>query len=172
MITEVEGSLLKDIQPYSILLHQVNCLGKMSSGLAAQMAKKFDGLWKSYHDYCGWFQADYNGKSHRNEILGTWHIFRPKDRDDLIIVSAFGQEYASRNEKMTDYDAWEKILKKLEHQTRQANKTQDKDKQWKIHAPYNLGCGLGGGDWEEMYSLLKTHFGNSPVELVLHKLNK
>ncbi len=170
MITEVEGNLLRDIKPYSVLLHQVNCLGKMGAGLAAQMAKKFDGLWQSYHEYCGWFQEDYNGKSHRHEILGTWHIFRPKDRDDLIVVNAFGQEYVSRDRQVTDYDAWNKILKKLEKQTRIENKTRPKEKQWKIHAPFNMGCGLGGGDWKEMYALIELYFATSPVEFVIHKL--
>lgn len=170
MITEVDGNLLSDIKPYSIIIHQVNCLGKMGAGFAAQIAKKFDGLWKSYHEYCGWFQEDYNGKSHRDEILGTWHIFRPKGRNDLIIVNAFGQEYVSRDRQVTDYDAWNKILKKLEKQTRIENKTRSKEKQWKIHAPFNMGCGLGGGDWEKMYALIKLYFEESSVEFVIHKL--
>lgn len=170
MIVEVEGSLLKDIKPYSVLLHQVNCLGKMGAGLAAQMSKKFDGLWQSYHKYCMWFQEDYNGKSHRDEILGTWHVFKPKDRDDLIICNAFGQEYVSRERQVTDYDAWNKILSKLELQTRTVNNKLPKDKQWTIHAPYNMGCGLGGGSWNEMYELINLYFGESPVEFVIHKI--
>lgn len=170
MITEVEGSLLKDIKPYSVLLHQVNCLGKMGAGLAAQMAKNFNGLWQSYHEYCGWFQEDYNGKSHRDEILGTWHVFKPKDRDDLIICNAFGQEYVSRDRQVTDYNAWNKILNKLEKQTRAVNKTLPAEKQWTIHAPFNMGCSLGGGDWEEMMSLIKTYFEDSPVKFVIHKI--
>ena len=35
MITEVNSNILKDIEPYTVLLHQVNCLGKMGAGLAA-----------------------------------------------------------------------------------------------------------------------------------------
>ena len=170
MITEVNSNILKDIEPYTVLLHQVNCLGKMGAGLAAQISKKFPGLWKDYHEYCGWFQEDDNGKSHRHEILGSWHKFQPKD--DLIICNAFGQEYVNRNGRMTDYDAWHKILKKLEMQTRNVNKTLPKEKQWKIHAPYNLGCGLGGGDWDEMYSIIQTYFNDSPVEFVIHKYEK
>lgn len=55
MITEVEGNLLKDIQPYSVLLHQVNCVGTIGAGLALQMAKKFDGMYKAYREHCSWF---------------------------------------------------------------------------------------------------------------------
>lgn len=169
MIVEVEGSLLKDIKPYSVILHQVNCLGKMGAGLAAQLNKKFDGLWKSYHEYCSWFQEDYNGKSHRDQILGTWHVFKPKGRNDLIICNAFGQEYVSREKQMTDFDAWRKIFSKLEIQTKNINKTLPANRQWKIHAPYKMGCGLGGGDWQEMYSLIEEYFKNSPVEFIIHK---
>ena len=89
----------------------------------------------------------------------------------MIICNAFGQEYVNRNGRMTDYDAWHKILKKLEMQTRNVNKTLPKEKQWKIHAPYNLGCGLGG-DWDEMYSIIQTYFNDSPVEFVIHKYEK
>ena len=75
MVKTVEGSMLEDIEPNTVLLHQVNCAGKMGAGLAASMRKRFPGLWKSYYDYCMWFQEDYNGKSHREELLGTWHKF-------------------------------------------------------------------------------------------------
>lgn len=51
---------------------------------------------------------------------------------------------------MTDYDAWDKIFSKLVLQTLRVNKGRPPEKQWKIHAPYGLGCGLGGGDWDEM----------------------
>lgn len=167
MIKIVEGNMLRDIEPYSVLLHQVNCMGKMGAGLAAQMAHKFDGLFKSYHEYCSWFQEGYDGKSHRDEILGTWHKFQVKD--DLIICNAFGQERYGRNGQLTDYDAWHQILRKLELQTRCVNKNREKDKKWKIHAPYKLGCGLGGGDWEEMYAIIEEYFKTSPVTFVLHK---
>lgn len=88
MITEVEGNLLKDIQPYSVLLHQVNCVGTMGAGLALQMAKKFDGMYKAYREHCSWFQKDWTGKTHYDELLGTWFRWQPKE--DLIVCNAFG----------------------------------------------------------------------------------
>ena len=96
-------------------------------------------------------------------------MFKPKDRDDLIICNAFGQEYVSRERQVTDYDAWNKILSKLELQTRITNEKLPKDKQWSIHAPYNMGCGLGGGSWNEMFSIIEKYFKNSTVSFVIHK---
>ena len=37
-----------------------------------------------------------------------------------------------------------------------------------MHIPYGIGCGLGGGDWEEMKSLFDFYFGESPVKLYIH----
>lgn len=71
---------------------------------------------------------------------------------------------------MTDYDAWDKIFSKLVLQTLRVNKGRPPEKQWKIHAPYGLGCGLGGGDWDEMSQLIEKHFGDTAVELIIHKM--
>ena len=88
MIQTVEGNMLEDIEPYTVLLHQVNCIGKLGQGIASAMNKKFTGLWPSYNGYCRWFQEDFSKKSHYDELLGTWHRFEVKP--DLIICSAFG----------------------------------------------------------------------------------
>ena len=166
MIKEVEGSLLSDIQPYSVILHQVNCLGKMGAGIALQLAKMFPDMYKDYKSYCSWFQEYGDEKrNHYDELLGTFHRYQVKN--DLIICNAFAQVGVSRQKTMTNYDAWESIFRKIELQTRNVNKTRKMN--WTIHCPYKMGCGLAGGDWDQMYALIETYFKDSPVEFVIHR---
>ena len=113
MIKEVEGSLLSDIQPYSVILHQVNCLGKMGAGIALQLAKMFPDMYKDYKSYCSWFQEYGDEKcNHYDKLLGTFHRYQVKN--DLIICNAFAQVGVSRQKTMTNYDAWESIFRKIE----------------------------------------------------------
>lgn len=160
MIQTIEGNMLEDIEPYTVLLHQVNCIGKFGQGVSAAISKKFDGFWQSYSSYCKWFQPDYNGKSHIDEILGTWHRFEAKP--DLIVCSAFGIAAPSRDGASADIDAWSKILRKLALQTRRANKALPEEKQWKIRMPYKLGMNLDDMSWEELNALIEQNFKDSP----------
>lgn len=160
MIRVVEGSIFDNLPPYSVILHQCNAKGWMGAGIAAKIAKKWPNVFKEYHEYCQWFKD-----GHEDEIMGTF--VGVKVNPSLIVCNAIAQKTVSRHAQMTDYDAWEKICKKIEAQTRRINQAQGVN--WSIHAPERIGCGLGGGDPEKMKEIFEFYFGDSPVQLTFYR---
>lgn len=160
MIYKVKGNLFDGLPDCSVVMHQVNCLGVADAGFAKQVRERFSGWYESYSEYCRF------SKDNPKELLGRFHQHAVNDR--LIICSAFAQVGISKTAVMTDYRAWDTILRRIEKQISEKNRN---DRQsWSLHIPYGIGCGLGGGDWEEMKSLFDFYFGESPVKLYIHSL--
>ena len=166
MITEVEGSLFDGLPEYSVIMHQVNCLGIAGAGVALQVKNKFPKWYDDYHTYCSWFKGGSFAADRTQDLLGTFHQHKVSDK--LIICSAFGQLGIAKDKPVTDYNAWKRIMRMVERQTRYVNEKMGMN--WTVHIPHMMGCGLGGGDWDRMRELLGFYFGDSPVQLVIHKL--
>ena len=161
MIKEVEGSIFEDIKPYTVIMHQCNAKGWLGAGIAKEIRLRWPEVFNKYHNYCAWFKD-----GHEDEIMGTFVGVNVKP--DLIICNAIAQLTVGRAAQMTDYDAWEKICGNIVRQTHYVNKTTGS--KWSIHVPYKIGCGLGGGDWDQMMEIFQKYFGESDVEFVIHKL--
>lgn len=161
MITEVEGSIFEDIKPYTVIMHQCNAKGWMGAGIAKEIARRWPKVFNEYHKYCSQFK---DGRE--NEILGTF--VGVKVKPGFIICNAIAQLTVGKTKRQTDYDAWETICAKVSRQMHKVNEITGKN--WTIHVPYNIGCGLGGGNWNQMMEIFKKHFGESDVEFVIHKL--
>ena len=161
MITEVEGSIFEDIKPYTVIVHQCNAKGWIGAGISKEIRRRWPNVFNEYHNYCSWFKD-----GHEEEIMGTF--VGVKVKPDLIICNAIAQQTVGKATQITDYDAWEVLCAKISRQTHRVNKMTGKN--WTIHVPYNIGCGLGGGDWDQMMEIFQKHFGESDVELVIHKI--
>lgn len=159
MIKTIHTNLLHDIPDYSVILHQVNCQGMSTAGQMSQIIKRFPDWFQNYHGYCGWFRD-----GHENEILGTFHRYDVNPK--LIICSAFAQIGISRAKQVTNYEAWEKICRNVERQTRLVNEKMRLN--WKIHIPYNIGSNFEGGNISAMMDIFEFYFKDSPVELWIH----
>lgn len=159
MIKEVYGSIFDNLPEYSVLVHQCNAKGWMGAGIAKEIAKRWPNSFKEYHEYCCWFK---DGRE--SEILGTF--VGVKISPTFIICNAIAQITVGRSKQQTDYDAWEVLCKKLEQQTRRVNKVTGKN--WTLHVPFKIGCGLGGGLWENMMEIFERYFANSSVDLIIH----
>lgn len=157
MVIETKGNLF-DARDWSVILHQVNCMGIAGAGLAKQMDSAFPGWKASYAEHCHAFRPE--------ELIGTFRSFKAGEKK--IVCDAFGQIDISKARRMTDYKAWQKIFPTLERQIRKMNS--EKGIAWSLHIPYRLGCGLGGGDWSEMRRMIEFYFGDSPVQAVIHRL--
>jgi O-acetyl-ADP-ribose deacetylase (regulator of RNase III) len=110
-----------------IIVHQVNCR-KACGGLAGALSRQFPEAFEVYFIVAC---PDFLG----NLILGH-------DKEDLYIGHLFGQDLPGAN---TDLKAVEKALKN-------SRKTL-LDTELPLYAPFQMGCGLGGGDWK-LYSAL------------------
>lgn len=118
-----------------LLVHQVNNIGVMGSGLAKQIREHYPQVFKEYSDFCI--------KTHPDCLLGVAQIVNISD--DFSVCNLFGQEGFGKNKRYTRYDAltigFEQINEKF------AGKT--------VAIPYGLGCGLGGGNWEIVFTIIK-----------------
>lgn len=169
MIEFIDTDIL-NLPNYGILLHQFNCCGELTNGLLSRISKKFPGWYDDIRKYTKWWEH-----ARRSELLGSTHNFRVNSGKN-IICSAFTQvrpPNAQAAQQDTDYNAWSRVFKKVEYQTRYQNGSNIQ--KWTVHIPDGLGTfristgGLGGGgDPAEMDKLIRKFFENSTVELVIH----
>jgi O-acetyl-ADP-ribose deacetylase (regulator of RNase III) len=138
-----------------ILFHQVNCQGVMGGGIARALALKFPGLEAAYRELCKKYEFD------ETQLLGKVFLYRVNDT--LLIANVFGQGQISRSTRMTSYDA---TVEAFERITRAQERTPNSS--FTLHAdrfyfPYNMGCGLGGGDWSIYSAIIDRCFPNAII---------
>lgn len=126
----------KEKKDKRIIIHQVNCKGVMGAGFAKQVKDKYPQLFKDYRERCMMF--DYT------ELLGTNYYY---EDENIIIVNMFSQNNYGTETRQTNYEAMATCLDKI----RKMYPTQT------IVAPYRIGCGLGGGDWNIVSKLLEKY---------------
>ena len=122
MMNIINGNIL-DIE-HGVIVHQVNCMGVMGSGLALQIRKKYPEVYDEYLKI-----------SHPN-VRGRCQIVQTSN-PNLKIANIFGQIGYGRYERHTDYSLLENGLLELSEMVCDSE----------IYIPHGIGCGLGGGDW-------------------------
>lgn len=138
-IKVIDGDLFDATAP--IICHQVNCQGKMGSGVAKQVRAKCPVAYRQYIYLC-------NDKKPSSELLGHAQFVYGTDK---IVVNMFAQDrYGYDGRRYTDYPAFACCLREI------AKKVAPGET---IAMPYNIGCGLAGGDWNVVYSLIEKILG-------------
>lgn len=139
MVNYVKGNLLDSDCMY--ICHQVNCQGVMGSGIAKQIKERWPEVYANYRITCSMFKPE--------KLLGTIDVVDTNDHHN--IVNIFGQLTCGYDGKRyTSYDAFSDALKKF--------------KAWFPHGstigfPKNIGCGLGGGNWKVISTLIEEILG-------------
>lgn len=142
----VKGDLLKS--NVDIIVHQVNCQGKMGSGLAKQIRDRFPEVYKDYVNFC---RQKYDGKL-LGEALFCFDFFSNK-----TIVNLFAQDkYGYDKKRYTDYEAMYSCLETF-------SKIVEDGKS--IGIPYNMGCDRGGADWDIVYLMIQKTLGDKNVTI-------
>ena len=140
-IKVIDGDLFDTKASY--ICHQVNCKGKMGSGVARQVKQRFPVAYKEYVKKC-----------RESDILGQIQIVKC---GDVNICNMFAQDgYGYNGDRFTNYDALKTCLDLLE------NVVPDGEV---IAMPYGIGCGLGGGDWGIVYAMIDSTLKKHVVEL-------
>lgn len=130
----IQGNIL-NIQE-GIICHQVNCKGVFGAGLALQIRDRYPQAYKQYIQY-------HNvGKLQLGEPFYGWVS------DKVVIYHLPAQYSFGRTGQHTDYNALRKCLDTIE------NKLIDLP-EMPVYIPYNMGCGLGGGDWEIVSGIIE-----------------
>lgn len=142
----LHGDLLKCKCP--VIGHQVNTIGVMGAGLALQIRRKWPNVFKEYNKYSAKFE------SHPDILLGTILI---TDTDNTSVIGEVCNMFAQNmfinksNPVATNYNALESCLYHLSKYCRDNNFKS-------VGLPYNLGCGLAGGDWNVVYPMIEKAF--------------
>ena len=142
LIEIVEGDLLTTEN--NLILHQVNCQGKMNSGVAKQIRNKYPQV---YNDYL----RHYNNVKDKEELLGK--ISATEVNESQYVVNMFSQfNYGYEGNRYTNYEAIYRCLEKVSVVAEQ--------KGFSVALPYNIGCDRGGANWNIVYSMVNELFKN------------
>lgn len=129
----LKGNLL-DVKA-GVIIHQVNNKGAMGAGIAGEIRRAYP---QHYLD----FKA-------AEPLLGT--LVKTKVSSTLGVVGMFSQDgYGRDNKVYTNYGAFEECLKAIAELYAINPKI-------KYYVPFGIGCGLAGGDWNVIISLLEKH---------------
>jgi O-acetyl-ADP-ribose deacetylase (regulator of RNase III) len=165
-LTTKIGNLLEATEDF--IVQQCNCISLKPHGLSASITKKFP-------------FADSYGI--RKGVSGNLAI--PKDRnipgtiaimgngqDQRFVINMFaqysyGKPYSTLNKNKQWQDSYEDRKIWFKNCLEEISKTKPKS----LAFPYNIGCGLAGGNWKDYYSILEQFSKDNPnIKIVLYKL--
>jgi hypothetical protein len=129
-----------------IICHQVNAKGVAGAGLAKDLFALYPRVGQMY-------------RRHTPSLgeIGMWAV-----NLELWICNLVGQASYGRRRRHTNYDAVEKGLSAL----KRAINSHHGSRLWSelpLYFPYQMGCGLGGGDWEIVQSLIESCFPGAVI---------
>jgi O-acetyl-ADP-ribose deacetylase (regulator of RNase III) len=157
----LDGDLLD--QKTDVIAHQVNCLGVMGAGVAAQIKDKYPDVYEEYKNFCQ-DELKRLGTSGSEFLLGKCMVCIP-DNGSPVVANLFGQDHCDSNGRMTNYNAVYDALIGLRGIMENHG--------WKsVSFPYGMSCGLGGGSWSVIYAMIGDVFENSDIEVKIVRKNK
>ena len=161
MIKFVKGDLLDATE--DVIMHQVNCQGVMNSGVAKQIREKWPEVFEQYQSFCcacGMQNCDPLGRVQIAEINSP-NIASKRQ----FVANIFAQRFYGYNGKrFTDDDAFRSAVRDLGLILRCAKETQAfMHSSPSVAAPYKIGCGLGGGDWDTILEIIEEELGDFNV---------
>lgn len=136
-----------------IVCHQVNCKGVMGAGLAKQIRDKYPDVYSMYKEHC---RQIANG----NGGLGDVQFCSVLERSGYIVANVFGQDDYGRGQQHTNYCALRRAFTIIA----------ESFPGYIIRIPYKMGCGLGGGDWKTVYSIIHTTLIAAGIEVEIWQL--
>lgn len=145
MIKEVHGDLLTC--GADILCHQVNYHGVMGGGVAYAIATKLftPDDYNAYQTRC---------LQYREGLIGSVQYIRSGINPKYLIANLFSQDErlaVAGAASITDYNAMERGLILLEQYAYAMG--------YSVAVPGYIGCGIAGGDWARVRSILERIFG-------------
>lgn len=148
----INGDLVKAFEDSDInmLVHQVNCQGKMGSGIAKQIK-----------EFCPQHYDDYKDATFNVQPLRLLSDYVYTEHENKSILGIFTQlNYGYDGQLYTSYAALSLALYEIASAYNGH----------KIGIPYGLGCGLGGGDWKIVESILLDVEKITGIEFYCYRL--
>ena len=122
-----------------VICHACNCQNKFNKGLVKIIRKKFPIVYSEFTKFT-------------LEIPKPWDrlglIQEVKISEELSIVNMFTQLFYGNSKESgidyNDYSAWVKCVEEIKN-IKGARK---------VYFPFNVGCGLAGGDWNKISEII------------------
>jgi O-acetyl-ADP-ribose deacetylase (regulator of RNase III) len=147
MIKIIDGNLLDS--KADVIAHQVNCQGKMNSGVAKAIRNFEPIVFLRYLTYC---------KISPFNMLGHIQIVESEKVEGRYYANLFAQNnFGYDGKQYTNIEALKKCFQTLEEIYGINKRT--------IAMPYKIGCVRGGADWDTVYKLIEETFQNCNIEL-------
>lgn len=148
----IEGNLLD--AKTDLIIHQVNCKGKMNSGVAKAIREKWPIVFDEYVKLTSTPFAD----------LGTCQPISVSENQKVI--NMFSQkDYGYDGGLYTSYDAVNTCLGKTKNYMQRNGYTS-------IALPYNMCCCRGGANWTIIMELIKDNFKDTEFTIEIWKYNE
>ena len=159
MINFRNGNLLDADVEY--ICHQVNCQGRMGSGIAKSIRErwpvvydeyraKFDEMEEKLIEVCGSWESQVDIS---DVLLGDVQLVRVGN--NKTVVNLFAQQYYGYDGKRyTSYDGFWTCLGKIRETVPVGAK---------IGFPDHIGCGLGGANWEVICTMIEEALNDYDV---------
>lgn len=164
MINLYNGSILNAKTDF--IMHQVNCQSVMGSGVAKVLRDFDEGIYNHYKI------VSEHRKLHNIPLLGdNDYYWIMNHNNQQCIVSMFAQDkYGYDGKQYTDYEAFRTCLRQFKASWSAWVEDIDKNnnkilRRTSVALPYNIGCGRGGGDWEEILEIITTELVDYDTEL-------
>ena len=163
MLYEVKGNLLDS--DCHFICHQVNCQGKMNSGVAKAIREKWPKVYENYKEwyigYEAWAHAHQNQEYEyqpADAMLGSIQVVALYEKYNLlragehqyVINMAAQNGYGYDGKRYTSYDAFWSCLGKIKDIA---------PKGTTIAFPKNIGCCRGGANWEVIRTMIEEALG-------------
>lgn len=157
----VKGNLLEaDLDYYC---HQVNCQGRMGSGIAKAIREKWPIVYEKYGEwhFTNDFQAfsDDLPEGASAYMLGK-NLAVPVSEKQTVINMAAQATYGYDGKRYTSYDAFWLCLGDIKRTVPKGSR---------IGFPDHIGCGLGGANWEVIKTMIWEALSED-FEVYIYKL--
>lgn len=154
----INGNIL--LTNKDIIVQQVNCRGFMGGGLAAQIMKRYSNVKPEYQRFR---KNKLKTLIEDKKLLGLVNYVDVYD--GKIIANVFGQVDIRKDiyDKgvYTKKNALLKGIRDVETKARELNIS--------IAIPTYIGCGLAGGDWDDIKLEIEEIFKDSPVDVSFYE---
>ena len=158
MIYWKKGNLLESNCDY--ICQQVNCMGKMNSGIAKQIREKWPIVYQNYMAKCNFSHPSGYIRPELLlgdiQIVGLWDDYNETKFHQSVINMYSQLNYGYDGRRYTSYDAFWNCVNLIKQSV-------PTDK--KIGFPYNIGCGLGGANWNVILTMIDTVLADYTVEI-------
>jgi O-acetyl-ADP-ribose deacetylase (regulator of RNase III) len=155
-----EGDLLQSL--CTVIAHQSNCFGVMSAGIAKQIAAKYPEVLRA--------DREFSIPVGSRERLGRFSVAEVYDPavGRRLVFNLYGQYRFGRGKRHTEVKQLESAVRGM-----MAYLQANEDSAWvRVGLPYGIGAGLGGGDWEEIRTMLEHCSEEFGMEIELYRLNR